>query len=172
MPRGHSTHHVLAGTIDPSGRTSRPFHAPFPRPIREAVPPRCSHRSPPVRHIFLSSTCQPRQSSFFACHWPAGCQTVTSYSCSTTLRDGVSTGLSLHHRVDCLSILLNNSLTNYVGCIILVHHVELLPVLPTPFHLFFGGMSFLHHSLLLSPSFEPVPIIEGIAGLASQQGNI
>ena len=74
-------------------------------------------------------------------------------SCATTLQDGVSTGLSLHHRVACLSILLNNSLTNYVGCIILVHHLESLPMLPTPFHQFFGGnkLSFttisssLHH---------------------------
>ena len=59
-------------------------------------------------------------------------------SCSTTLRDGVSTGLSLHYRFCCLSLVLIKSLTNYVGCIILVHHVESLPVLLTPFHLFFG----------------------------------
>ena len=74
------------------------------------------------------------------------------HSCSTTLRDGVSTGLSLHHRVACLSILLNNSLTNYVGCIILVHHVESLPVLSTPFHPFFGGIN-------PSPLSPPLSII-------------
>ena len=62
-------------------------------------------------------------------------------SCSTTLRDGVSTGLSLHYRVCRLSLVLTNSLTTFVGCIILVHHVESLPVLLTPFYLFSGWVS-------------------------------
>ena len=60
-------------------------------------------------------------------------------SSATTIRDGVSTGLSfLPVRWLFDNPILQTHYLNYVGCLILVHHTESLPLLPTPIYLNVG----------------------------------